>query len=53
MEYTKEQLWRMKHHAPEMYEALKLYQAHQKDKSGHYCWQCYEAIEQAIAKAEG
>jgi len=39
--------------APEMYEALKLYQAHQEGTHGHYCWQCAEAINKALAKAEG
>jgi len=38
--------------APDMYEALKLYQSHQQGTSGHYCWQCAEAINKAIAKAE-
>ncbi len=37
----------------EMYEALKLYQSHQTNTSGHYCWQCAEAINKAVAKAEG
>lgn len=39
--------------APKMYEALRLYQSHQQGTSGHYCWQCAEAIEQALAEAEG
>ena len=38
--------------APDMYEALKLYQSHQQGTRGHYCWQCAEAISKAIAKAE-
>jgi len=39
--------------APDMYEALKLYIKHQQGTSGHYCWQCAEAINEATAKAEG
>ena len=39
--------------APDMYEALKLYQSHQEGTSGHYCWKCAEAINKALAKAEG
>ena len=39
--------------APDMYEALKLYQEHQKDTSGHYCYKCAEAINASIDKAEG
>jgi len=38
---------------PLMYKALKLYQSHQQGTHGHYCWECAEAIEQALAKAEG
>ena len=36
----------------DMYDALKLYQDHQKDTSGHYCWKCAEAINDALAKAD-
>lgn len=39
--------------APDMYEALKLYQSHQEGTSGHYCWKCAEAINKALAKAGG
>ena len=39
--------------APDMYEALKLYQEHQEGTSGHYCWKSYETINKALAKAEG
>lgn len=39
--------------APDMYKALKLYQSHQQGTSGHYCWQCAEVINKALAKAEG
>lgn len=39
--------------APDMYEALKLYQQHQKGTRGHYCSECHEAISKALAKAEG
>ncbi len=39
--------------APDMYEALKLYQSHQQGTSGHYCWKCAEAIDKVLAKAEG
>ena len=39
--------------APDMYEALKLYQSHQQGTSGHYCWECAEAINDAVAKVEG
>jgi len=46
MEYTKEI-------QDSLYEALKLYQEHQKDTGGHYCWKCAEAINKALAKAEG
>ncbi len=37
----------------DMYEALKLYQKHQEGTRGHYCWRCAEAINKAIAKANG
>ena len=36
-----------------MYGALKLYQKHQEGTSGHYCWQCAEAINKALLKADG
>jgi len=39
--------------APMMYEALKMYQDHQKDTSGHYCYICAETINNALSKAEG
>ncbi len=39
--------------APDLYEALKLYENHQQGTSGHYCWKCAEAIKKALAKAEG
>jgi len=39
--------------APDMYEALKLYQKHQEGTSGHYCWKCAEAINGAVTLAEG
>jgi len=38
--------------APDLYEALKLYQEHQIGTGGHYCWKCAEAINKALAKAE-
>ena len=38
--------------APKLYEALKLYIAHQEGTSGHYCSICHNEIEQAIAEAE-
>jgi len=38
--------------APKMLEALKLYQKHQQGTSGHYCSDCANVIEQAIALAE-
>ena len=38
--------------APKMQAALKMYQSHQKGTLGHYCWQCANAIEQALALAE-
>ena len=38
--------------AEDMYEALKLYQEHQEGTSGHYCWECAEAINEALAKAD-
>ena len=39
--------------APYMHEALKLYQSHQEGTSGHYCYKCANAINKALAKAEG
>jgi len=39
--------------AQDMYDALKLYQAHQEGTSGHYCWKCAEAIDKAVSLAEG
>lgn len=39
--------------APDMYEAMKLWQEHQKGTKGHYCYICNEAINKALAKAEG
>ncbi len=39
--------------APDMYEALKLYQKHQRGTIGHYCGECALALKQALAKAEG
>ncbi|MDP2729628.1 MAG: hypothetical protein Q8O55_04020 [Dehalococcoidales bacterium] len=36
----------------DMYEALKLYLAHQEGKRGHYCSICHNEIEKALAKAE-
>ncbi len=38
--------------APNMYEALKLYTKHQEGKRGHYCSECHDAIDKALAKAE-
>jgi len=35
----------------EMYEALKLYKAHQQGTRGHYCSGCEKAVDKAIAKA--
>uniref|UniRef100_A0A6M3KJJ9 Uncharacterized protein n=1 Tax=viral metagenome TaxID=1070528 RepID=A0A6M3KJJ9_9ZZZZ len=39
--------------SPALYEALKLYQKHQAGTRGHYCGKCHEAINKALAKAEG
>ncbi len=39
--------------APEMAAALKLYIAHQNGKRGHYCSECHNEIEKALAAAEG
>ena len=39
--------------APDMYEALKLWHDHQQGTRGHYCSECANAIEKALAKAEG
>ena len=36
----------------ELYEALKLYQEHQKGTRGHYCGERAEAIHKAIAAVE-
>lgn len=37
----------------EMYEALKLYIEHQHGTEGHYCTECHNEIEKALAKVEG
>jgi len=39
--------------APDMHEALKLYTAHQQGTRGHYCSECHNEIDKALAKAEG
>ena len=39
--------------APAMYEALKLWRAHQQNTYGHYCGDCAKPLEQALAKADG
>ncbi len=36
----------------DMYKALKLYQAHQQGTAGHYCSECYAAINNAVVEAE-
>ena len=37
----------------EMYGALQLWSQHNKGTRGHYCSECAEAIEKALAKMEG
>lgn len=32
--------------------ALKLYRSHQEGTSGHYCWECAEAINKVLSKIE-
>jgi hypothetical protein len=39
--------------APDMYEALKVWQKHQQRTHGHYCSECADLLEKAITKAEG
>ncbi len=39
--------------APEMYEALKLWHKHQQGTRGHFCSECADAMQTALALAEG
>ena len=39
--------------APDMFEALKTWHEHQQGTRGHYCSECADAFDKALAKAKG
>ena len=52
MEYTKEQLWRIKHHAPELYEACKQMIRDWDNGSIEIDYKTRELINKALSKIE-